>query len=74
MLKYTVYSGNLVLKHELSLYIKNINENIIFIGFYVDDLIIGSPSINDLEEVKSKGNTFKMVDKEQISYFLGWEI
>ena len=62
------------IQNEPCLYIKYINERIIFIAIYID-IITGIPSINDIEDVRSKlGNTFKLVDKGQISYFHSWEI
>ena len=61
--------------NEQCLYLKRNKGKFCFVAVYVDDLVIGGASIDDIKSIKGElAKEFKLVDKGPISYFLGWEI
>lgn len=62
-------------KHEACLYFKQTQHQSSYIAVYVDDLLIISPSENEIRAIKKKiASKFEMHDGGPASYFLGLEI
>jgi hypothetical protein len=60
---------------EATLYVKKINNDVLVISLYVDDLIVTGSNIQQVEEFKQKMmQVFEMTDLGLISFFLGMEI
>ena len=57
-----------------SLYIKKMNDCIVVILIYVDDLIIGGDSMDEMRLKKNLEMQFHMKDLGDLRYFLGIEI
>ena len=62
-------------KDDPSLYVKRINDCIVIILIYVDDLIIGGDSVDEIRKLKKNLEMqFHMKDLGELKYFLGIEI
>lgn len=56
-------------------YLASKDETIVYLGLYVDDMLIATKHISDLETVKSQLNSkFKMKDLGPVKKFLNIEI
>ena len=62
-------------KSDSCIYIRNRNNSFCVVAVYVDDLIIASKSIDEIETIKkSMNNRYKMKDLGALKYFLGINI
>ncbi|KAM6589902.1 hypothetical protein CsatA_012507 [Cannabis sativa] len=60
---------------DLSLFIKHFNGNFIFLLVYVDDVILASHNLVELEALKARLHTrFQLKDLGNLRYFLGLEV
>jgi len=72
---YLISSGFQKSLSEAILYVKKINDDVLVISLYVDDLIVTGSNIQQVEEFKQKMmQFFEMTDLGLISFFLGMEI
>ncbi|CAH9135713.1 unnamed protein product [Cuscuta epithymum] len=62
-------------KNEATLYVKELNQDILIVSVYVDDLLITGSSIKMIDQFKSEmKKKFDMSDLGLMSYFLGLEV
>lgn len=62
-------------ENDYCLYSKTEDNVNVFLLIYVDDLIVGSSSLDLVKKVKSElSSKFKLKDKQELKYFLGLEI
>jgi hypothetical protein len=72
---YLISSGFQKSLSEATLYVKKINNDVLIISLYVDDLIVTGSNIQQVEEFKQKMmQVFEMTDLGLMSFFLGMEI
>jgi adenine/guanine phosphoribosyltransferase-like PRPP-binding protein len=58
-----------------TLYVKKINNDILIISLYVDDLLVTGSTIQQVGELKHKMvQVFEMIDLGLMRFFLGMEI
>ncbi|CAL1388981.1 unnamed protein product [Linum trigynum] len=62
-------------KSDYSIFLTEITGNLVVVIVYVDDILVGSPSLEAVNSVKKLlGSLFKMKDLGEMKYFLGLEI
>lgn len=62
-------------ENDLCLYVRNVNNDIMYLLLYVDDIILAGSNINSVESVKQKLMTeFKCKDLGNLNQFLGIKI
>jgi hypothetical protein len=72
---YLISSGFQKILSEATLYVKKINNDVLVISLYVDDLIVTGSNIQQVEEFKQKMmQVFEMTDLGLMSFLLGMEI
>ena len=60
---------------EFTLYIKKIEEDILIVSLYVDDLLVTGSNAGFVNKFKAKmEQVFEMTDLDEMSYFLGMEV
>ena len=60
---------------EFTLYIKKIEEYILIVSLYVDDLLATGSNAGFVNKFKAKmEQVFEMTDLDEMSYFLGMEV
>jgi hypothetical protein len=72
---YLISSGFQKILSEATLYVKKINNDVLIISLYVDDLLVIGSNTQQVEKFKKKMmQVFEMTDLGLMSFFLGMEI